>query len=102
MGQLYPELPDSNTILGDPKNGLPILENWLMKRSLDVCRQSFAGYPFHAGIPIAYLHMLAMEIEDLTVLVEAKSMQIPYNRFENFYYLIQLLLNLLFNNNPQG
>lgn len=84
LADLYPDLPNPAAMLTDLQSDLPMLENWLMKRSIDVCRQTFTGFPFHAGIPIAYLHLLAMEIEDLTVLVEAKSMQIPYDRFRKF------------------
>jgi len=84
LGDLYPNYPMLNEIRNDPQQNLPFLENWLMKRSIDVCRTIFAGYPFHAGVPVAYLHLLAMEIEDLTVLMEAKSMELPFNRFKNF------------------
>jgi len=84
LADLYPDLPNPTAMLTDLQSDLPVLENWLMKRSIDVCRQTFTGFPFNAGIPIAYLHLLAMEIEDLTVLVEAKSMQIPYDRFRKF------------------
>jgi vacuolar-type H+-ATPase subunit C/Vma6 len=84
LGDLYPDLTNPGAMLTDPQRDLPLLENWIMKRSIGVCTQTFSGYPFHAGLPIAYLHLLAMEIEDLTVLVEAKSMQIPYDRFRKF------------------
>lgn len=84
LGTLYPDYPMLNDFNNDPQRNLPFLEHWLARRSIDVCRKSFAGYPFHAGIPIAYLHLLAMEIEDLTVLIEAKSMELPLNRFKKF------------------
>lgn len=84
LGNLFPNCPLINDFSNDPQQNLPFLENWLMKRSVDICRKSFAGYPFHAGTPIAYLHMLSIEIEDLTVLMEAKSMGLPINRFKKF------------------
>lgn len=84
LGELYPDYPMQKEFNEDPQQNLPFLENWLMKRSIAVCKKSFAGYPFHAGIPIAYLHMLTMEIEDLTVLIEAKSMGFPFSRFKKF------------------
>ncbi|MEE4195011.1 MAG: V-type ATPase subunit [Anaerolineae bacterium] len=94
LGELYPEYPMRNSFNDDPQQNLPFLENWLMRRSIDVCRKSFAGYPFHAGIPIAYLHLLAMEIEDLTVLIEAKSMGFPFNRFKKFLLYNQATLDV--------
>jgi V/A-type H+-transporting ATPase subunit C len=84
LGDLYPNYPLLNEFRNDPQQNLPFFENWLMKRGVDFCRTIFAGYPFHAGIPIAYLHLLAMEIEDLTVIMEAKSMELPFNRFNQF------------------
>lgn len=84
LEELFPAYPFVNDFRTDPQQNLPVLENWLMKRSTEVCRRNFAGNPFHAGIPIAFLHLLAMEIEDLTVLIEAKSMAIPYERFKKY------------------
>ncbi len=84
LSDIYPDFSESNTGLKNPEKYLPVLEHWLMKRSIKKCKQNFIGYPFHAGIPIAYLHMLAMEIQDLTVLIEAKSMEIPFNRYRKF------------------
>jgi vacuolar-type H+-ATPase subunit C/Vma6 len=88
---LYPDFPISNEMGNDPQKNMPFLENWLLKQSIKICKQNFTGFPFHAGIPIAYLHLLAMEIEDLTVLLEAKSMEIPFDRFGKF---------LIFENTP--
>ena len=84
LGELCPDYPFLNEFEKAPQKNMPILENWLMKQTIKVCRQNFVGFPFHAGVPIAYLHLLAMEIEDLTVLLEAKSMQIPFDRFGKF------------------
>ncbi|MBN2046411.1 MAG: V-type ATPase subunit [Anaerolineaceae bacterium] len=84
LSEIYPDLPNPNTIMEQPARNLPMLEHWLMKHAIQVCQSLFAGYPFNGGLPVAYLHLLSVEIQDLTVLVEAKSMQIPYHRFKKF------------------
>jgi vacuolar-type H+-ATPase subunit C/Vma6 len=37
------------------------------------CLAAFTGNPFHIGIPLAFLILSDLEIQDLTVLIEAKS-----------------------------
>jgi vacuolar-type H+-ATPase subunit C/Vma6 len=39
------------------------------------------GYPFHIGIPVAYLQLNEYEIRDLTVLIEAKDSRLPTEAF---------------------
>ena len=93
LSDIYPDLSESNIVLKNPEKDLPMLEHWLMKQSIKECKQSFIGYPFHAGIPIAYLHLLAMEIQDLTVLIEAKSMGIQFNQYRKFLLFDQSSLD---------
>jgi vacuolar-type H+-ATPase subunit C/Vma6 len=46
-------------------------------------RAAFIGYPFHIGIPLAYVVLNELEIQDLTVLVEAKSERMPAEEFQS-------------------
>jgi vacuolar-type H+-ATPase subunit C/Vma6 len=82
--RIYPEIANNNILLGNLTKNLPDLELILQKQTLRACETAFLGYPFHAGIPIAYLMMVEMEIKDLIVIIEAKSMKIPYDRYKKY------------------
>ncbi|MCD6290903.1 MAG: V-type ATPase subunit [Anaerolineae bacterium] len=72
---LYPELTGVDELLQEPRRGLSQLELQLRRYVAEQCRAAFLGYPFHVGIPLAYIVLSEMEIDDLTVLIEAKSLQ---------------------------
>jgi V/A-type H+-transporting ATPase subunit C len=82
VAQVYPDLTDVESLLQEPRSGLPHLELQLQRYVVEQCRAAFIGYPFHIGIPLAYVVLNEMEIQDLTQLIEAKSLQIPVERFE--------------------
>ena len=84
IARIYPNLANSSTLLGNLDKNLPELELQLQMCTLHECQEAFSGYPFNAGIPIAFLLLSEMEIQDLTVLMEAKSMQIPADRFNRY------------------
>ena len=81
---IYPELRDNETLLENLDKNLPELELQLQRYTMKECQEAFSGYPFHVGIPIAYLLLTEMEIQDLTVILEAKSMQISADRFKHY------------------
>jgi V/A-type H+-transporting ATPase subunit C len=83
VARIYPDLTDVDTLLHEPRSGLPKLELQLQRRLVEVCRAAFVGYPFHIGIPLAYVVLNELEIQDLTVLVEAKAEQLPAEEFES-------------------
>jgi V/A-type H+-transporting ATPase subunit C len=83
VARIYPDLTDVDTLLHEPRSGLPKLELQLQRRLVEQCRAAFIGYPFHIGIPLAYVVLNELEIQDLTVLVEAKSEQIPAEEFQS-------------------
>jgi V/A-type H+/Na+-transporting ATPase subunit C len=70
---LYPELPDVEITLANPEKGLPQLELKLQRRLRNHLAAIFTGYPFHIGLPLAYLVLLELELQDLMVLFEEKS-----------------------------
>jgi V/A-type H+-transporting ATPase subunit C len=77
VGRIYPGIEDAQALLDTPRDGLMKLERQLQHRLARECHQTFLGYPFHVGIPLAYLLLNEQEIRDLTVLIEAKASRIP-------------------------
>ena len=71
VGRVFPGIPDLNTLLENPRLGIPQLEIILKRRLMQQCLAAFIGNPFHIGIPLAFLILSQLEIEDLTVLIEA-------------------------------
>jgi vacuolar-type H+-ATPase subunit C/Vma6 len=45
------------------------------------CIAAFVGNPFHIGVPLAYLVLSDLEIQDLTVLIEAKASNLSEEEF---------------------
>jgi V/A-type H+-transporting ATPase subunit C len=82
VAQVFPDLTGVEALLREPRSGLPELELRLQRYLAEQCRAAFIGYPFHVGIPLAYVVLNELEIQDLTVLIEAKALEIPAERFE--------------------
>ena len=88
IARIYPGLNGVDALLHEPHSGLPQLELQLQRYVAGQCRSAFTGYPFHIGIPLAFVVLSEFEIQDLTVLIEAKSAQMPAEEFKS-----QLLLS---------
>lgn len=73
VSKIYPSLQDVNALLENPQTGLPHLEQQLKRQVIKTCMAAFSGDPFHIGIAIAYLLLFDFEVQDLIVLIEAKS-----------------------------
>jgi V/A-type H+-transporting ATPase subunit C len=73
VSRIYPNIPDVSALLDNPQSGLPKLEHLLKQQVVKTCVAAFIGDPFHIGIPLAYLLLSDFEIQDLIVLIEAKS-----------------------------
>ncbi|MFN2269275.1 MAG: V-type ATPase subunit [Anaerolineae bacterium] len=82
VSRIYPEVGDVAPLLREPQSGIPELEVRLQRYNAGVYRNAFLGYPFHIGVPAAYLLLAEMEIQDLTMLLETKSAQLPPERFQ--------------------
>jgi V/A-type H+-transporting ATPase subunit C len=78
---IYPGLKDVNALMAEPRRGLPELEVRLKRQLMEQCQAAFVGDPFHIGVPIAFLVLSDLEIQDLTVLVEAKSTGLPEGEY---------------------
>jgi V/A-type H+-transporting ATPase subunit C len=85
--RIYPELTDPATLIEGSRGGLSRLERQLQRLIAEKCRSAFAGYPFHIGIPLAYVLLCELEIQDLTVLIEAKAAQLPAEGYQPFLVL---------------
>jgi V/A-type H+-transporting ATPase subunit C len=81
--RLYPQLTDVDALLQQPQHGLPELELQMQRHIADQCRIAFTGYPFQVGILLGYLVLTEWEIQDLTVLIEAKSARMSVEQFES-------------------
>ena len=84
LKRVYPDLADIDSMLQDEHTGLPKLELELQRRVVEKCHSEFIGNPFHIGIPLAYLTLSEAEIQDLVVLIEAKSTQVPFEVFREY------------------
>ena len=48
------------------------------------CLAAFVGNPFHIGIPLAFLVLSDLEVQDLIILIEAKSSGIADEEYRPF------------------
>ncbi len=81
---VYPELANANSVLQQPERGISLLEIQLQRFLAQKCRDVFAGYPFQIGLEIALLLLVEMEVQDLTVLIEAKSAKMATEGYEPY------------------
>jgi len=79
--RVFPGIPDVDTLLEEPRHGLPQLEILLKRHIMNQCLAAFTGNPFHIGVPLAFLILSDLEIQDLTVLIEAKSSQMSAEEY---------------------
>jgi V/A-type H+-transporting ATPase subunit C len=84
VGRVFPGIPDLNTLLEEPRRGLPQLEVILKRRLMEQCLSAFIGNPFHIGLPLAFLILSNLEVQDLTVLIEAKSSEMNEDEYRPF------------------
>jgi len=84
ISRLFPGLHDLSSLLEDPETGLPKLEVLLKRRIMNQCLAAFLGSPFHIGLPVAFLLLHDIEIQDLIVLIEAKSSDLPETEYQPF------------------
>jgi V/A-type H+-transporting ATPase subunit C len=82
--RIYPGLANVEELVQAPYTGLPTLELELQRYEMEQCKAAFIGNPFQIGIPLAYLVLSKMEIQDLIVLLEAKSSEIPPENIQQY------------------
>lgn len=84
VGRVFPGIPDLNALLEEPRRGLPLLEVILKRRLREQCLAAFIGNPFHIGVPLAFLVLSNLEVQDLTVLIEAKASGMPEEEYLSY------------------
>jgi vacuolar-type H+-ATPase subunit C/Vma6 len=84
VSKLYPGMEDATALLEEPRRGLPLLEIELQRHVIRQCEAAFVGDPFHVGIPLAYLVLLDLELQDLILLVEAKDSRLAAGQYLPF------------------
>ncbi|NJN80760.1 MAG: V-type ATPase subunit [Anaerolineales bacterium] len=84
VSRIYSTIPDVNSLLENPQSGLPKLETLLKRQLMKQCMAAFVGNPFHVGIPLAYLVMSDLEVQDLIVLTEAKASNLADDEYRPF------------------
>ncbi len=89
--RIYPAITDVNTLLEDPQTGLPKLEILLKRQIMKQCLSALVGSPFHIGIPLAYLILSDLEVQDLIILAEAKSSNLPGDLYRPFLLKTDML-----------
>lgn len=87
----FPSISDVNALLENPQTGLPKLEVQLKRQVMKQCTAAFIGNPFHIGLPIAYLILSDLEIQDLVVMIEAKSSEVQDDDFRSVLLKTSLL-----------
>jgi V/A-type H+-transporting ATPase subunit C len=82
--RLYPGLRNVEALLQDPERGLPKLELELQRRMRQQFIAVFESYPFTIGLALALVQLSELELQDLIVLIEAKSLQLPAEEYEPY------------------
>ncbi len=83
----FPGINNIGELLQEPEHGLPILELQLQRNIRQSFIAIFTGYPFQIGLPLAFLQLLELELQDLIVLVEAKSSEVAAEKFTPYLIL---------------
>ena len=84
INRIFPGVPDVNALLENPQKGLPRLEVLLKRQLIKQCLAAFVGNPFHIGIPLAFLILSDIEVQDLVILIEAKSSSMSVEEYRPF------------------
>jgi len=63
----------------------------LRKHHADSCLAVFGGFPFHAGLPLAFAYLTRYELTDVSSIVSAKHDDIPMERILQFLVLQKAL-----------
>jgi V/A-type H+-transporting ATPase subunit C len=91
ISRIFPGIPDVNALLEKPESGLPRLEVLLKREIMKQCLAAFVGSPFHIGLPLAFLVLHDFEVQDLIVLIEAKSSGLSEDEYRPFLLKADLL-----------
>lgn len=92
VAEIYPAILKEGSLDGKSTSKWQLNETIFTRMIYSTCRNAFSDGSFTIGLPLAYLLVLEMEIQDLTLLFEAKSLEMPVDQYAP--YLIHKLQNL--------
>jgi V/A-type H+-transporting ATPase subunit C len=90
INRVYPGMGEVNALLENPQHGLPRLEVLFKRQLIKQCLAAFVGNPFHIGLPLAFLILSDIEVQDLIILIEAKSSNMPEDEYRPFLLKAEL------------
>jgi vacuolar-type H+-ATPase subunit C/Vma6 len=73
---------------GDSLHPLDVL---LRREHATSCLSTFSGFPFRAGLPLAFAYLMGYEMSDLRAIVLGKHDNLPMERIEQFLILQKVL-----------
>jgi V/A-type H+-transporting ATPase subunit C len=82
--RLYPDVADASSLFAQPQQGLPRLEIELKRHVARQCEAAFVGDPFHVGLALALLVLQDFEVQDMVLLLEAKSSGLAAGEYAPF------------------
>ncbi len=89
VAEIYPEIAVEGNLEEKSSSNRQLNETLLTRLIYTACHQTFAAGTFNIGLLLAYLFVLEMEIQDLTLLIEAKALGVPSDLYAP--YLIHKL-----------
>jgi len=92
LAEIYPAIGNMGSLEGKSTGKWQLNETVFTRLIYSECRKTFGEGSFTIGLPLAYLLVLEMEIQDLTLLFEAKSLEMPADIYTP--YLIHKLPHL--------
>ena len=84
LASIYPELRPKTVAEGAENLDVSHWEIELHRMYFRHCRSKLVGPPFNLGVSLAYLFLLEYEIEDIILLLEAKAMGLPRERYSSY------------------
>lgn len=88
LSEIIPKIYPSLGVVNDKSlyevQKLSYWEVMLQRMFRQHCQSKLVGFPFNLGGPLAYLFLLEYEIQDLTLLIEAKSLGLSRESYSPF------------------
>lgn len=84
IADIYPGLRPATSLEGAEQLNISHWEVELHRMFYKNCRSKLVGPPFNLGAPLAYLFILEYEVEDVILLLEAKAMRLPKERYSPY------------------
>ncbi len=86
VAKAYPAITPFITSQEGITEKLPLVEVALTRMFLQTCRSVFTMNSFDIGFVLAFLYLLEIEIQDLTLLIEAKALGIQPERYAPYLF----------------